>query len=345
MSPVARRNAAAYLARVAYPNGQAIASQRTGAGPDGGQAAGAGGAAPVGTTAPIGGGQARGDLARVVARASAAGHHASAVAALRRAWESWPASVRSLVAYPLRPGSGGTVRLGARPAVQTSPTTCGSAVLVLLAAAGDPVVAAWLATGEVLGALPPDLAGVTTVAGDDPGARFGRAQRAMLRATARRALGPFPWPVAFGTPPWTAARHARFPGVRYVQRPVDDGDRAAMDRILAAIRAATARGVPVPLFTGGDPAHGLETAVPRHVVLAVPGGGSSGLPGAWAGDAGDLSIYEPTTGRVHRVPPTALVARREAHPALGHWPHVVWALLPVPRPDARAWGRADTVSP
>lgn len=270
----------------------------------------------------------------MLARVVAAGHPPSAVAAVARAWEGWSPLERRQVARPLEPGPDGVLRFGRAPAVQTSPTTCGSASLVALAAAGDPVLAAWLVTGSLLGSLH-EVAVVEGApgAGAGPGARFALAQRAMQRATGRRALGPLPWPSALGTPPWTAARHARYPGYRYVHRAVDDSDDDAMDRLLAWVQGAAARGVPVPLFTGGDLAHGLATAVPRHVVLVVPDRG---------GGSGVLSVYEPATGRVFRVPARDLLARREPHPALGHWVHVVWAILPVAS-ARRPGGRPATV--
>lgn len=266
------------------------------------------------------------DLPTLLARVPAAGYGPGVTAALGRLWPSLTARDRSQVAAPLRPGRGGLVRLGGAAAVQTSPTTCGSASLVLLAAAGDPVLATWLVTGQDLGvppagALLPGFApGPGAEAPDAAGERFAALQGAMQRATCRRALGPFPWPGRFGTPPWTAARHARFPGVRYSHRPVDDADRVGMTRLLSWVRASVVRGVPVPLYTGGDRGRGLASAVPRHVVLAVPG--------APEADPEALFLYEPGTARVFTVPAADLVARTTPHPALGNWTHVCWAVLP-----------------
>jgi hypothetical protein len=256
--------------------------------------------------------------AAVLRRVSASGHPDGVRDALRAGWADLSAGQRRQVAAPLRPGADGVVRLGALPAVQTSETTCGSAVLVLLAAAGDPVLAVWLVTGRVVGALPHGLPG-EAAAEASADARFGAAQRAMLRATSRRGLGLLPWPARLGTAPWSAARHARYPGVRYTQRPVDDADAAGMARVTAWIAASVGRGVPVPLYTGGDPGQGLGTAVPRHVVLAVPV--RDGAPDS-------LSIYEPGVGRVYRLGTAELVARTAPHPALGAWTHVCWAVLP-----------------
>jgi hypothetical protein len=254
----------------------------------------------------------------VLRRVAASGHPDAVGEALAAAWAGLPPRERRQVAAPLRPGHDGVLRLGGHPAVQTSETTCGSAVLVLIAAAGDPVLALWLVTGRLVGELALPLPG-RAAAEPSPVARFGAAQRAMLAATSRRAVGPLPWPRRFGTPPWSAARHARYPGVRYTQRPVDDSDAVAMARVTAWIAASVGRGVPVPLYTGGDVGQGVLTAVPRHVVLAVP---TRDAP------ADALSIYEPGVGRVYRLATAELVARTAPHPALGAWTHVCWAVLP-----------------
>ncbi|MEE6287988.1 hypothetical protein V2J52_10035 [Georgenia sp. MJ173] len=214
------------------------------------------------------------------------------------------------------------VLLGGARARQVDETTCGSAVLVMMAATGDPVLAEWLETGRVpRGTLPPEIPR-ESVTGLDAAGRFAAAQRQVKRRTGRRALGPLPWPASLGTPPWTAAREARFPGVRYRVRPFDDATDDAQ-AVLAQVVAATHRGHPVPMFTGGDLRGGIAHAVPRHVVLAVP-------PPPGAGEPGMLSLYEPGRGEVYRVPAAALVDRTTPHPALGGWTHVTVALLPVP---------------
>ncbi|GAA4829249.1 hypothetical protein GCM10023221_00560 [Luteimicrobium xylanilyticum] len=182
------------------------------------------------------------------------------------------------------------------PAIQVDGTTCGAAVLVLLAADGDPAVAAWLDAGT---------------------GRFDALQRAVQRRTTRTALLGLPWPRALGTPPWAAARTARWGAVRYGHRVVDDTDPADLARVRAAVDAALARGILVPLYTGGDTAGGVGAAVPRHVVLALPGGPD-----------GVHLVYEPGSGAVHAVPRAALWAAERPLDALGRWTHVVWALLP-----------------
>lgn len=327
--PAGPRNLAAFLAPLAAPLPTAVGSVRARppAGADDGEPA----------------------LAVVLARTHGAGHGPRVVAALERAWPTLTPRERRQVASPLRPGPDGVLRLGRDPARQTSETTCGSASLILLAAAGDPVLATWLVTGRTLGVRPaagvlPDVAwGVGPGPGPGPaqgvgegvpasaGERFAALQAAMLRATSRRAVGPLPWPSRFGTPPWTAARQARFPGVRYGHRPVDDADAAAMARLLTWVRSAVGRGVPVPLYTGGDARHGLGTAIPRHVILAVPPPRPVGEAATGAAGAG-VSLYEPGTARVYSVSDADLIARTTPLDAFGRWAHLCWAVLPQAAP-------------
>jgi len=191
------------------------------------------------------------------------------------------------------------------PARQVDERTCGAAVLSMLSLAGDPRRALELARWPT-----------------GPAAAFAGLQR---RWHARTTHGPgglltrLPsWPAALGTPPWGAARVARYGRVRYTHRVV--GGRGARGVLAAAVDAAAA-GVPVPLYTGGDLARGVATAVPRHVVLLTAVGG------------GLATLYEPSSGRLHSVPVATLTAddggdSRVLGPALGGWPHVVWALLP-----------------
>lgn len=205
---------------------------------------------------------------------------------------------------------------------QTDGTTCGSAVLVMTAALGDPVLAAWLASGRLAdgAARPPELAeappsALRALSGAPSAQRFAVLQRVVKRRTnARALLGVAPWPAALGTPPWGAARVARFPGVRYRSVVVDDTDRPHIERVLELIGSAVAVGVPIPLYSGGDSSMGWSTAVPRHVVLAV------------GGDDERLDVWEPSVGRRHQVTRAELLAGAGQR-ALGGWPHLVWALL------------------
>ncbi|MGC5167324.1 hypothetical protein [Luteimicrobium sp. DT211] len=194
------------------------------------------------------------------------------------------------------------------PAVQIDGTTCGPAVLVVLAADGDPAVAAWL---------------------DGAGDRFAALQRSVQRRTTRTALLGVPWPQALGTPPWAAARAARWGSVRYGHRVVDDTDPVDLARVRAQVDSALARGVPVPLYTGGDTSRGWTTALPRHVVLVLPGG----PPDAYR-------VYEPGSGAIHTVRRADLWSGGRPLDALGRWPHVAWALLPRPRAALSGGGGA-----
>lgn len=254
--------------------------------------------------------------------------------------ERLPAAVRRAVLDPLdrerpapRPGApvplrlpvartqgAGAARRGDRAplARQTDATTCGSAVLTLLRLAGDPAAALDLALAR------------------DPAARFAALQRAVQARTGHAALGPAPWPRALGTPPWTAAREARYDVVRWTHRVVDlPGPRGTA--VLAAALAAARAGVPVPLLTGGDLASGWSTAVPRHVVLLT----------AVQDDV--AVVWEPSSGARHGVPVVDLLApagrpaaaagdpvAAARRAALGGWPHVVWALLPAGAGGGRA---------
>jgi len=209
----------------------------------------------------------------------------------------------------------------------------------MLAATGDPVLAGWLETGELPTDLPPHRVPPEIphrVADIDAAGRMAAAQRHVKWRTGARALGPLRWPAALGTPPWTAAREARFPGVRYRGVPVDDASPAAAT-LLARVHGATLAGIPVPLYTGGDLGRGLAGAVPRHVVLAVPP--PSDVPHRGRDQAGEpvLHLYDPSDGRVHQVLLADLLGRTSPHPALGGWTHVVWILLPS------SVGRADSL--
>ncbi|QAY62048.1 hypothetical protein ET495_00665 [Xylanimonas allomyrinae] len=185
---------------------------------------------------------------------------------------------------------------------QIDETTCGAAVLTMLAMAGSPRLALHVAR--------------------DPGQRFAAIQRQVHRASSRS--GVLPWPRRFGTAPWAAAAVARFGDVRFTHRVVGGGDRGAA--VLRAAVAAASAGVPVPLYSGGDLGGAWQDAVPRHVVL---------LADVWPGE-GVVRVYEPSSATMHTVPTAVLLDpewatehdRSVLTAALGAWPHVVWAVLP-----------------
>ena len=185
--------------------------------------------------------------------------------------------------------------LGPRGATQVDGTTCGSAALVVTAAAGDLDLARRL-TG--------------------PGA-FGVAQLAVKRASTRRALAGLRWPGGLGTPPWAAARLARHGRLAYTHRLVVDS-RPSQSGPLIDLAVAWARsGVPVPVYTGGDTTTGIATAVPRHVVVLTSPDGQA------------LEVYEPSSGRLLAVDEADLRTGGERRPAYGGWSHITWLLLPV----------------
>ena len=165
---------------------------------------------------------------------------------------------------------------------QVDGTTCGSAVLVALAAWADP------AELQRLEAVP---AGAQLLSGGAFGARYDERQKQVHRQTNRF------WPQALGTTPWGAARwlrdHVPTAG-RYRVRLVDDTSTTDLDDVITAVGAALAAGRPVPLVVG--------TLVPRHYVLALRADGS-----AWR-------VYEPTSGQVRLLD---LAAVRTAAPRPG----------------------------
>lgn len=248
-------------------------------------------------------------------RALAATGSSQSADALATAWPRLSDAERAAVLDPVR-------RLGAAGR-QATEQTCGPAVLTMLAALGDPLLALWLASGRVLrAALPPELAAapeaaLRTLARRPAAARFAIVHAVVHQgATARAVAGALPWPRRYGTPPWAAARAARFAGVRFTHAVVDDADVGRLDDVLARVGAALDAGIPVPLFTGGDAGFGWRTAVPRHVVLAV------------GAERDGLRVWEPARG-------TVLLARRDVlaggapHAAFGGWSHLAWAVLPA----------------
>jgi len=191
--------------------------------------------------------------------------------------------------------------LAPRGAVQVDGTTCGSAALVVTAAAGDPDLVRRLSM---------------------PGA-FDRAQLAVKRASTRRALVGLRWPGALGTPPWSAARVARYDGLTYTHRLVVDSRRSQSVPLIDLAVAWARSGVPVLLYTGGDTSAGLAAAVPRHVVVLT------------SPDGRRLEVYEPGSGGLHPVEEGDLRSGGRRSPAYGGWSHITWVVLPVSPPGVQ----------
>ena len=176
---------------------------------------------------------------------------------------------------------------------QVDGTTCGSAVLVALAAWAGP---------EELTRLEASATGRPLVGGGF-GARYDARQKQVHRQTNRF------WPQALGTTPWGAARWLRdhVPAAgRHRVRLVDDTSTADVVELIEAVGASLAAGRPVPLLVGAF--------VPRHYVLATRVDGDG-----WR-------VYEPTSGQVRLVDLAAVRERRLA-PLLG-FDRMHAALLP-----------------
>ncbi|WP_407344294.1 hypothetical protein [Pengzhenrongella phosphoraccumulans] len=242
----------------------------------------------------------------VLERAFAAGARLDALAFLAAAWPELTDRDRAQVATPLVPvGRAREVNLGDERARQTDATTCGSAVLTMLAAAGDPLLALWLVTGRAaVGGVPREVRALSDAdrAAPDVAGRFGAVQRAVKILSNRSAVGPFPWPAGLGTPPRGAARAARFPGAAFRSVLIDDTQTTTLRALLSRAERSLAAGVGVPLFTGGDLGGGLAAAFPRHVVLLTPGPDQASL------DAGRYTVYEPSSGSVHEISRAELLA-------------------------------------
>ena len=167
---------------------------------------------------------------------------------------------------------------------QVDGTTCGSAVLIAVAAWADPAELERLEGGPGDG---------RALFGAGFGARFDARQQQVHRQTNRF------WPRALGTTPWGAVRwlHDHVPAAgRHRVRLVDDTSADDLAKVLSAVGAVLATGRPVPLLVG--------SSIPRHWVLAL---GADDL--AWR-------VYEPTAGQVRAVEPDAIRERRLA-PVLG----------------------------
>jgi hypothetical protein len=165
---------------------------------------------------------------------------------------------------------------------QVDGTTCGSAVLVALAAWADPAEVTRLETSP----------GGKPLLGTGFGARYDARQKQVHGETNRF------WPQALGTTPWGAVRwlrdHAPAAG-RYRVRLVDDMSAADLVQVIDTVTTALAAR-PVPLLVG--------SSVPRHYVLAL------------RVDADGWRVYEPTSGQV-RLLDLAAVRERRLGPVLG----------------------------
>ncbi|WP_062516630.1 hypothetical protein [Demequina gelatinilytica] len=262
-----------------------------------------------------------GDDAPVLFRAVASGAPVSAIAALAAAWETLDPEAREAVGNPvMRPQS--HLRWVHVEARQVDQTTCGAATMAAMLMQGDPFVALWVVTGRTLADyIPPEVLAV--MAEDAPvrglDERWNALQRVLHAQTTTSAIGPVAWPRSLGTPPWKVDDHTRFAGLRFRGAIVDDSSPETLAPVLSHARRALADGIPVPLYASGDSSLGLDSVIPRHVVLLV-------------GDTGDgFLVYEPGTARVLPLADADMRPGAGRQAALGSWSRASWVVLPVPR--------------
>jgi hypothetical protein len=263
-----------------------------------------------------------GDDARVLERVAAAGAPVSAVAAFASAWDKLSASDQSLVRNPLGRDGTGPVTWGRTRAVQVDGTTCGAAAISVMTAIGDPLVALWLVTGrDMAGYVPPEVRAIAHRPGTlrSVKSRWEALQRAVHHAATRQGLGILPWPSALGTPPWGASKVTRIAGLKLRGVMVDDSDSREVRALIAHASASLRDGIPVLLYSSGHSRMGLETVVPRHVVLLTS-----------RTDRG-FRVYEPGSGAIHELRDDQIGSGEERLAALGHWARVSWLVLPSPR--------------
>ncbi|WP_084125746.1 hypothetical protein [Demequina sp. NBRC 110054] len=264
----------------------------------------------------------------VVVRAGATGAPVDAIAALASSWrrlhDDAKAAARDAFASS-GARSEGPVALGVVTARQVDQTTCGAAVLGMLHVASDPFVAIWVVTGRYFAGYTPEAVAAALIHGGgergDVDGRWRALQRGQHTVATDRAVGPFPWPRSLGTPPWSVARLVRPFGIRYRSAMLDDRSPEAADALTAHASAALADGLPVVLYSAGDSDLGLETVVPRHVVLLV----------AAMDDA--FLAYEPGRGSLVRLSEEAFSGPGPRRPGLGNWSRVAWLVLPSPAPS------------
>ena len=262
-----------------------------------------------------------GQDAPVIERAIASGAPVAAVAALAASWAGLEPYQRGIIRHPLGAVVPGRVEWHGVHVTQVDQTTCGSASMAIMLMMGDPCVAAWVVAGpRASWYLPPEARAAERAADavgqrlHTVGQRWDALQYALQQRSTRRALGPFPWPRAYGTPPWRVDNVTRYAGVRFRGTMIDDAVADEVAALAVHARAALADGIPVPLYASGDSTRGLDTVIPRHVVLLVGVDGEAFL------------AYEPSSGAVHRL--DLAPDGEKPLPALGHWNRVVWAVLP-----------------
>jgi hypothetical protein len=255
----------------------------------------------------------------VARRALASGAPVDAVIALARAWPEMPSVERDLAIGPVPTAAEGPVTVAGVPAHQVDQTACGAATMAIMLMIGDPFVGIWVASGRTFAHYrPPEIARVTGRAWlKEPAQRWDALQRSIHVDTVRHGfLLLVPWPRTLGTPPWRVNNRTRFAGLRFQGALIDDTDSADLEALIAHATAALQDGIPVPIYASGDSARGLDTVVPRHVVLLTH-----------RTEDGFLA-YEPGSARLHAITDQQLRDGGKGLKALGAWSHVSWMILP-----------------
>jgi hypothetical protein len=265
----------------------------------------------------------------VVQRGLASDAPFDAVVALARAWPTLKPSECELAIGPLAKAVAGPVAIAGAPARQVDETTCGAAAMAMMTAIGDPFVGIWLASGRVFAHYrPPEIERIAGAAWlNGPAERWAEFQKSIHVDTVRHGLLLLvPWPRGLGTPPWRVDNRLRFGGIRFRGAIVDDTDVTDLDALIAHASAAISDGIPVPIYASGDSRRGLDTVIPRHVVLLTHR------------FDGGFFAYEPASAALHSVTDRQLKDGGKALRALGNWSHVSWMILPqareLPRPPA-----------
>ena len=247
-------------------------------------------------------------------RALAAGHPAAAVLALAERISAHPPGWAADHLRLIDDTPGPQHRRGVR-VDQVDTTTCGSAVLLAMAAGADPLAALELTAPG----LDPDEVGF--------GSRFDGRQLLVHRQSTLF------WPRALGTTPYGMNRWLARRGTglgRYRVRWIPGRSATASRTCVAEVGRALGLGDAVPLLVG--------SRLPRHYVLAlchdepdaVSAAAASSSDGAVrAGEAAGRCwrVYEPSSGEV-RVVPVAAVRERRLARWLG-FDRVHFALLPA----------------
>lgn len=157
----------------------------------------------------------------------------------------------------------------------------------------------------------------------DAGAWGGLEHR--LQRTMNRGRGTLPWPVRWGTLPWSLAHHLALltEGRRWVVLRARPLSAAHVEGVLAVAGRWCRAGLPVPLYVGND-------RLPRHVVLLL------------ALDDDTVTVYDPALGAVRSLA-TGQVARGTA-PVAG-WRRVWCVLVPEPPAPPVRWCRVRRAVP